>query len=79
VGARFWAAIGELTSLTPPQFPFSRDLVAPDTESNRPGIIAAVAIIIHIDFQNVLWPIRIMLQRGQTFHEPGATLVNEQP
>jgi len=40
-------------------------------------IIAPNAIIIHVHFQNILRPVRIVLQRRQAFHEPSATLVNE--
>jgi len=39
-------------------------------------IITCGAVLIAIHLQNILRPIRIMLQRRQAFHEPTAALVD---
>ena len=42
-------------------------------------IIAADAILVGIHLQHILRPIRIVLQRRQTFQQPRTPLMNEQP
>jgi hypothetical protein len=43
------------------------------------AIVPAGAILIGIDLQHVLRPIRIMLQRRQRFQQPPAPPMNKQP
>jgi hypothetical protein len=40
-------------------------------------VIAADAVLVAIHFQNVLWPVWIMLQHRQSFNQATAAFVNK--